>query len=202
MIAGLLLAAGGATRFGSQKLLAPLADGVPLVRHTAMTLRYGVDTMVIVVGSEADDVTQVLNDVDAVIVRNDVWAEGLSTSVQAGVRALPTEAAAAIVALGDQPFVDPGVIHTIVKQWKATGVPIVSARYAGTRGHPVLFDRTIFEELLQVTGDTGARGVIDREAARVAYVDVNAPMPADVDTPADLARLERDRARAAGASRA
>ena len=158
--------------------------------------------MVIVVGSEADDVTQVLNDVDAVIVRNDVWAEGLSTSVQAGVRALPTEAAAAIVALGDQPFVDPGVIHTIVKQWKATGVPIVSARYAGTRGHPVLFDRTIFEELLQVTGDTGARGVIDREAARVAYVDVNAPMPADVDTPADLARLERDRARAAGASRA
>jgi len=202
VIAGLLLAAGGATRFGSQKLLAPLADGVPLVRHTAMTLRYGVDTMVIVVGSEADDVTQVLNDVDAVIVRNDVWAEGLSTSVQAGVRALPTEAAAAIVALGDQPFVDPGVIHTIVKQWKATGVPIVSARYAGTRGHPVLFDRTIFEELLQVTGDTGARGVIDREAARVAYVDVNAPMPADVDTPADLARLERDRARAAGASRA
>jgi len=202
VIAGLLLAAGGATRFGSQKLLAPLADGVPLVRHTAMTLCHEVDTMVIVVGSEADDVTQVLNDVDAVIVRNDVWAEGLSTSLQAGVRALPTEAAAAIVALGDQPFVDPGVIHTIVKQWKATGVPIVSARYAGTRGHPVLFDRTIFEELLQVTGDTGARGVIDREAARVAYVDVNAPMPADVDTPADLARLERDRARAAGASRA
>jgi len=201
VIAGLLLAAGGATRFGSQKLIAPLADGVPLVRHTAMTLRGGVDTMAIVVGSEADDVTRALNGVDALIVRNDSWAEGLSTSLHAGVAALPSEAAAAIVALGDQPFVDPGVIHTIVKQWKATGLPIVSARYAGTRGHPVLFERAIFAELLRVTGDAGARGVIEREPARVAYVDVNAPMPADVDTPADLAHLDRDRAGATSGRR-
>ena len=201
MIAGLLLAAGGATRFGSQKLLAPLADGIPLVRHTAITLRGGVDALVVVVGHDADDVTRALNGVDALIVRNDAWVEGLSTSLHAGVRALPTEADAAVVALGDQPFMDPGVVHAIVKQWKATGLPIVSARYAGTRGHPVLFDRAVFAELLEVAGDAGARGVIDREFARVAYVDVNAPMPADVDTPADLARLDRDRGRAASGSR-
>jgi molybdenum cofactor cytidylyltransferase len=201
VIAGLLLAAGGATRFGSQKLLAPLADGIPLVRQTAITLRGGVDALLVVVGHEADDVSRLLNGVDAVIVRNDAWAEGLSTSVRAGVRALPRAADAAIVALADQPFVDPALIHAIVEQWRATGAPIVSARYAGTRGHPVLFDRAIFAELLQVTGDAGARGVIEREPARVAYVDVNAPMPADVDTPADLARLDRDRARAAGSNR-
>src|SRR5262245_14334874 len=116
VIAGLLLAAGGASRFGSQKLLAPLADGLPLVRQTAMTLRGGVDLLVIVVGSEADAVGRVLVAVDATIVRNEEWAEGLSTSLRAGVRALPTDATAAIVALGDQPFVDPAVIHTMVAQ--------------------------------------------------------------------------------------
>jgi molybdenum cofactor cytidylyltransferase len=161
-----------------------------------------VDTLVIVVGSEADDVTRALTGVDAMIVRNDGWANGLSTSLCVGVQALPTEAAAAIVALGDQPFVDAAVMHAIVKQWRSTGLPIVSARYAETRGHPVLFDRAIFAELLQVTGDSGARGVIERYAARVAYVDVNAPIPVDVDTPADLAQLDRDRARAANDSRA
>src|SRR4030095_16963319 len=115
---------------------------------------------------------------------------------------LPIDAVAAIVALGDQPFVDPAVIEAIVREWKTTGLPIVSARYAGTRGHPARFDRAISAELLTVVADAGARGVIEREAARVAYVDVNAPMPADVDTPADLAQLDRDRARAASGNRA
>lgn len=202
MIAGLLLAAGGATRFGSQKLLAPLADGLPLVRHTAMTLRGAVDALVIVVGHEAGAVIRALHGVDAIIVTNDAWAAGLSTSLHAGVRALPADAAAAIVALGDQPFVDPAVIRAIVRDWRTTGLPIVSARYAGTRGHPVLFDRAIFAELLQVEGDAGARGVIEREAARVAYVDVSAPMPADVDTPADLAQVDGDRGRTASGNRA
>lgn len=193
MIAGLLLAAGGATRFGSQKLLATLAEGDPLVRRTAMTLRSGVDALLVVVGHEAEAVTRALNDVDATIVRNEVWPDGLSTSLRAGVRALPADAMAVIVALGDQPFVDPAVMQAIAREWRATGRPIVSARYAGTRGHPVLFDRAVFAELERVTGDAGARGVIDRDPGRVAYVDVNAPMPLDVDTPVDLARLDRDR---------
>lgn len=201
MIAGLLLAAGAATRFGSQKLLAPLADGVPLILQTARTLRAAVDELIVVVGHEAGAVARALDGSDATIVRNDEWADGMSTSLRAGVRALPIGAEAVVVALGDQPFLDPAIFQAVVREWKATGLPIVSARYAGTRGHPVLFDRAIFRELEQVTGDAGARAVIERDGGRVAFVDVNDALPLDVDTPADLARLDRDRVNAASRSR-
>ena len=193
MIAGLLLAAGGATRFGSQKLLAPLSDGRPLVWRAARALRDSVDALVVVVGCDADAVSRALVGIDATIVVNDAWADGLSTSLRAGVRALPANATAVVVSLGDQPLVDPAVQRAVIAKWRTTGVPIVSARYAGTRGHPVLFARSIFDELERVTGDAGAREVILREAARVAYLDVNTAPPIDVDSPADLALLSQDR---------
>ncbi len=189
MIAGLLLAAGGATRFGSQKLITPLAGDIPLVRHTAATLRDAVDALYVVVGHDADAVRFALIGVDATIVMNDDWSDGLSTSLRAGVRAVPDNTVAVLVGLGDQPFVDPAVMRAVITEWRTTGAPIVSARYDGTRGHPVLFDRSIFAELEEATGDAGARGLIERAPDRVAYVDVTAPPPLDVDTTDDLARL-------------
>jgi molybdenum cofactor cytidylyltransferase len=193
MIAGLLLAAGGATRFGSQKLLARVDEGDTLVRQTALALRAETDTLVVVVGSEAEEVARELTDVDATIVMNEAWVDGLGASLRAGVRALPPAATAVLIALADQPFVDPTVMRAVVTEWRTTGSPVVSARYEGTRGHPVLFDRSMFAELADVTGDTGARSVIERDSARVSFVDVAAPMPSDVDTQADLTRLRASR---------
>lgn len=187
MIAGLLLAAGGARRFGSQKLLAAVGDDRPLVLHTAVALRVTVDVMVVVVGSEAESVARALDGVDCTIVVNDAWVEGLGGSLRAGIRALPSHTAAVVIALGDQPYVDPAVTRGIIDAWRTTGASIVSARYAGTRGHPVLFDRSMFAELEGVSGDSGARGVIERDLSRVAYVDVDVAAPPDVDTTADLA---------------
>ena len=188
MIAGLLLAAGGARRFGSQKLVATL-DGVPLVRHAAQSLAQETDELIVVVGSEAGAVTRALTDVDARIIENAEWASGLSSSIRCGVSAAKPETSAIIVALGDEPRVDGAVTRALISTWRDTGKPIVVVRYAGEIGHPVLFDASVFGELTALDGDRGARRVIQRSPDRVAYVDMTTAQPLDVDEPNDLRRL-------------
>ncbi len=188
MIAGLLLAAGGARRFGAQKLLAPL-DGMPLVRHAALHLAQSVEDLVIVVGCEAERVRDALDGVSATVVENAEWASGIASSIRCGVDALPLDAEAVIVALGDEPRIDAAVTRAVITRWKEAQAPIVSPRYRGVRGHPALFDRRLFPELSALAGDAGARSIIERRAHDVAYVDVEAEHPVDVDTPDDLPRL-------------
>lgn len=188
-IAGLLLAAGGSRRFKSQKLVAP-HRGVALVEHAAMRLRAATDRVIVVVGHDADAVRGVLSGFDLRIVENHEWEQGLSTSIRCGLKAMPDEIEAIVVAVGDQPGLDPGVIRSVIARWRDTGVPIVSASYRGERGHPVLFARSVFAELLELQGDAGARLLIERSPERVSYVDVDAAMPPDVDTSEQLAALE------------
>jgi len=97
---------------------------------------------------------------------------------------------ALVVAVGDQPGLDPGVMRSVITRWRETGLPIVSASYRGARGHPVLFARPVFAELLALQGDAGARLLIERSAERVSYVEVDAEMPPDVDTTEQLAALD------------
>jgi len=188
VIAGLLLAAGGARRFGAQKLLAPL-DGMPLVRHAALHLAQSVEDLVIVVGCEAELVRDALGGVSATVVENAEWASGIAGSIRCGVDVLPLDAEAVIVALGDEPRIDAAVTRAVITRWEEARAAIVSARYRGVRGHPVLFDRRVFSELSTLTGDAGARSIIERRARDVVYVDVDAQRPVDVDTPDDLPRL-------------
>lgn len=188
MIIGVLLAAGGATRFGSQKLLAPFR-GTPLVRHGANALAQSTDGVVVVVGSEANAVRAALAGSPVQFVENPGWARGLSSSLHCGIAALPADAEAVVVALGDQPLMDPRIVTAVIERWRTAGRAIVAARYNGVQGHPVLFHRSVFPELLAVHGDSGARSVIARSAERTDYVDSVEPAPPDVDTPEDLAAL-------------
>jgi molybdenum cofactor cytidylyltransferase len=188
MIAGLLLAAGGARRFGSQKLLAPL-DGEPLVRHSARVLESLVDKLFVVVGHERDAVRQALAGMHAAIVVNHEWGAGLSTSLRAGVTALPMEAEAVVVALGDQPQVDAALVRQLIAEWRESRRDIVAPLYDGVRGHPILFSRNTFPELRAVEGDAGARAVIERDHHRVAFIEWEGAVPKDVDTPDDLRNL-------------
>ena len=190
VIAGLLLAAGGARRFGSQKLLAPL-DGTAIVRRAAETLGAEVDELWVVVGCEGDAVRRALDGVATHVVDNPQWERGLSSSLAAGIRALPPGVDAVVIALGDQPTLDNEVIRQVIASWRTSSQPIVSARYRGTRGHPVLLDRRVFAEASSGSGDVGARDLIARDPSRVAFVDVNGDPPRDVDTKDDLSALER-----------
>jgi molybdenum cofactor cytidylyltransferase len=189
MIVGLLLAAGGGSRFGSQKLIARLG-GSPIVATAARTLAPLVDRLVVVVGSQAEKVTAALAGIDATIVANSRWADGLSTSLRVGVAALPSDAECAVVALGDQPGIDPSAVRMVIARWRESGRPIVATHYRGVQGHPVLLGRAVFGEVTTISGDVGARDVVRRDATRVAFVDVDADAPRDVDTPEDLAALD------------
>ncbi len=190
MIAGIVLAAGASSRFGEQKLLMPL-DGKPIVRRTVeMTLASQVEHTVVVLGQEAELMRQALAELPVQCLVNPSYREGMSTSLRAGIGALPAATEAALIVLGDQPGVAPAILDGLIAAYRQSRKPIVVPIYeGGTRGNPVLFDASIFPELLEVTGDQGAREVIARDAGRVAPVTFPVPMPPDVDSRADYEAL-------------
>ena len=187
MIAGVVLAAGASRRFGSQKLLASIG-GVPLVRRSVERLiEAALGEVVVVVGSDARAVGGTLAGLPVRIVTNPAYASGMSTSLRAGLDALTPEIEAVVVALGDQPGVGAAIVNRLVERYLADRPPIVAPVYrGGVRGNPVLFDRSLLDELRAVTGDEGARAVIARDPARVALVEIDTEMPRDIDRPDDL----------------
>ena len=192
MIAAIVLAAGTSSRMGRQKLTLPMADGRPLVRVAVeQVLAAGMDETVVVLGGDAESVSLALAALPVRMVVNPRYAEGQSTSLRAGVDALGPATEAAVVALGDQPLPDPGIIRSLVTAFRATGRPIAVPVYRDGRGNPVLFAAGLFGELRAVTGDRGGRGVIARDPDRVTEVPVDAPMPADIDTPRDYGASRR-----------
>jgi molybdenum cofactor cytidylyltransferase len=192
-IAAIILAAGSASRMGRPKQLLDWG-GRPLVRVAAeQALAAPLDQVLVVVGAAHDQVLAALEGLPLRIVANPDYAVGQSTSLRAGVAALGPQIAAALVMLGDQPFVTPAIVGRLVDEWRASGASIVAPVYAGQRGNPVLFARAIFPELLAITGDQGARGVLAADPARVHPVAFDDDRPlADIDTPEDYRRLIRD----------
>jgi molybdenum cofactor cytidylyltransferase len=192
VIAAIVLAAGASTRMGRQKLLLPMPDGRPLVRLSVeQVLAGGLDETVVVLGADAHAVSAALAGLPVRMVVNPRYADGQSTSLRAGLDALRPETEAVVIALGDQPLPDPGVVRRLVTAFRETGRPMAVPVYRDGRGNPVLFGAALFNKLRRVTGDQGGRGIIRNDPARVAEVSVDAPMPADVDTPADYEALRR-----------
>jgi molybdenum cofactor cytidylyltransferase len=192
VIADVLLAAGQGRRFGSQKLLAE-ANGLALVRLSVERIIAGTSNGVIVVlGHDAERVRAALEGLPVRFVHNERPGDGQSASLRAGLGALDPETEAVIVALGDQPLVHRSLLPALVARFQRGGVSIVAPRYAGVQGTPVLFARAVFGELDALTGDRGARSVVERDPARTAFVDLPYAMPRDVDTPADLEALRRE----------
>lgn len=206
MIVGILLAAGSARRFdGTQKLLAhvPSRSGerpVPLVRLAVLGLcEAGLDH-VVVLGREAQAVRESVADLGSRFVVNPEFARGMSSSLRTGVQYALEHWPAAdglLVALGDQPLAGSGIVEALtghllrpVEQGKKP--LIVAPRYRGELGNPVLFDRTLAPELLEITGDRGARSVVERDPTRVGYVELDRAAPRDVDTPGDMTALSAE----------
>lgn len=193
-IAAIILAAGSASRMGSPKQLLDWG-GRPLLRVVAEQALAGpFDQVLLVVGAAQIQVQAALEGLPLHIIANPDYAVGQSTSLRAGVAALGPQVAAALVLLGDQPFVTPAIVEQLVAEWRSSGASIVAPVYAGQRGNPVLFARAVFPELLAIVGDQGARGVLSADPARVRLVAFDDARPlADIDTPEDYQRLVRDR---------
>ena len=192
MIAGLLLASGASRRFGSNKLVATL-HGRPVVRWSAEALASAVDDTWIVVPPHSAEVREALKGLPVRWVENSLAHEGLASSIGAGVAAVPMEAEAVVITLGDQPMIDGDVIRRVVDAWREApeGVRAVAVAYVDGRGHPVLFGASLFPSLLALEGDRGARELLSSLEDEVMVVYARGPRPADVDTPEALAALER-----------
>lgn len=189
MTAALVLAAGSAARFGDQKLVAPFR-GEPLVRRVVENvLDSGADPVLVVLGHEADAVEKALAGLPVATVRNPEHREGMASSIRAGIRALPEGCDGVVVVLGDQPEVDAGLIDRVLEADARGSAAVVAPVYPEGQGNPVLFRSAVFTELLELRGDRGARSVVERDPARVRWVELDRPMPRDVDTGADLRRL-------------
>jgi molybdenum cofactor cytidylyltransferase len=188
VIVAIVLAAGLSRRMGAPKLLLDL-HGKPVIRWAVERVMPHVDGVLVVVPPDSAAIRAALADLHVSCETNPDPQQGQATSIVTGVRALPSGTRAALIVLGDQPVVPDGVFGSLVQTFQRTGRAIVAPVYRGVRGNPVLFAAETFEELAALTGDTGARSVVARDATRVALVDVDADMPEDVDTPEDYARL-------------
>lgn len=189
-----MLAAGGATRFGGglAKQLLPWQPGGTLVGRAAdiALAARTVDEIVVVTGHRAGEVQAALSDRPVQVAFNPDWQAGQSSSVAAGLRALTPDVAAAVFLLADQPDVQPATIDLLVERHRRSLAPVVVPVYqGGQRGNPVLFDRRTFPELLALTGDTGGRPVIQRYGTDVQLVEIDAPLPQGVETIEDYRRL-------------
>jgi molybdenum cofactor cytidylyltransferase len=185
-VAALVLAAGGSTRMGQPKQLM-LLGGRPMVRRVvAAVCDAGLSQVVVVVGAHGENVKQALTGLPADIVVNEAWAEGMSTSLRAGLEALRPEIQAAFVVLADQPGLTPALLRQLVDAYHTTGAPIVAPFFQGQRGNPVLFARSLFPELLALEGDQGGRALLVRHPELVEQVELDDPaVILDVDTGQD-----------------
>lgn len=190
----LILAAGQSRRMGRRNKLLAEVGGVPLVRRVAeAVLQASVCGVTVVTGHEADAVRDILAPLDVAFVHNPDYAEGLSTSLRSGVAALPRDADAAIVCLGDMPAIETGLIDALIAAYdpghgKTICVPVKD----GKRGNPVLWGRDHFRALMGVSGDVGARHLIGENAEAVAEVDAqDEAIFLDLDTPDALDAYRR-----------
>ena len=189
-LALVLLAAGKSRRMGQHKLLLPLGNR-PLVTYAVDAARASLARPIMVVlGFEAEALRQVLPPDGLSVIINPAYAEGMSTSLRAGIEAVPPGAAGAIVALADQPLVSSALIDALVRAALAEPEAIIATSYGARRGTPVCFPRSLLAELAAVTGDEGGRSVIAAHEDRLRTVAASfSQQGLDVDRPEEYEQL-------------
>ena len=180
----IILAAGQSSRMGAQnKLLTPLA-GRPLLHHALNTFcgHSGIREVILVTGHQSAQVQASTHGFDARVVHAQHHADGMSASLKCGVQALRTSCDAFFVALGDMPHVCPSTLEQLISTMDRHQSPIVAPSHQGRRGHPVLFARALAPQFLALTGDRGAKEILQQ--SDITLVDVNDPgILKDYDTP-------------------
>jgi molybdenum cofactor cytidylyltransferase len=183
-----LLAAGAGSRFGGGKLLAPLPDGTPLGIASLRNLLACGLPVTAVVRPEDEELANLLSAEGARVIRCPDARQGMAHSLICAIRANP-DAAGWIIALGDMPRVKPATIAAVAAALQSDAA-IAIPFHQGRRGNPIAIGRAYREELLQLSGDVGARALFQRHATELSRIEVDDPgVLADVDTPGDLAEM-------------
>lgn len=192
-IGAILLAAGGSSRLGRPKQLLEF-EGTTLVKLAAeMLTASACSPVVAVLGAEIERSSEQLAGIDISICINENWNQGMSTSISSGLNTLlkvDSELDAVIIALCDQPLIISKDIDQLIHEFISSGKPIVGSRYDDVTGVPALFARAMFEQLLTLNGDQGARKLIREHPELTSAVEMRSAA-IDIDTPDDLVTIGR-----------
>ena len=187
MITAILLAAGSSSRMGRAKLELDLAGRTVFERSLSALLDSPVDRILVVQpaagisGVPLTDRVQVVTNLHA--------EDGLASSIQAGMAALPGGTRALLVALADKPLLQAETVTMLIDRFHQEGLPIVYPTYRGTQGHPVLLSSELFSELVRLQGDSGAKALLSKFAERTLEVETDDEgVLLDIDTPEDYAK--------------
>lgn len=182
-VSGLVLAAGASSRLGQPKQLLPFRGttllGWVVEQHGSCP---ALDEVIVVLGNAIQEVSKQVSFGNAKIVENLGAAQGCSSSYRVGIGALNPEAQAMVVLLGDQPGVDHDCVHAVVSSWKHNGGKIVLANYRGQKGHPMLFSRELFDQLIGLHGDKAVWKLVDQHPEWVREVPIDRDRPRDINT--------------------
>ena len=190
-VAGVLLAAGTSSRMGRNKLFLPLNGTSVLRRAVATAVDAGLDPVLVVLGHESERALAELDGIPCTPLVNRQYAQGMNTSVSAGIAAVPGDATGAVVMLADMPFVSAAMVRAVVERFRAGDAPLVVSTYGNVLAPPILYGRLLFDELRSLDGDGCGKRVV--KAHRAEAVELQWPPAAlsDLDVPEDV-----DRARA------
>jgi molybdenum cofactor cytidylyltransferase len=186
-VGGVVLAAGPGERYEGPYKLLETVDGTAMVRRAVAAMaESGVSEVVVIVGHEADAVREAIGDLDVEYVENPSYQDGQSTSLHLGVEVARERGwDATVFGLGDMPFVTSTAIDQVIDAYADGRSTIVAAGFEGKRGNPTLFDKSHYDALMDVTGDTGGRPVI-MASADVGIVETDEPgVMRDIDTVED-----------------
>jgi molybdenum cofactor cytidylyltransferase len=192
LVAGILLAAGTSSRMGRNKLLFELDGETVLHRAARAALDGGLSPLLVVLGHEAEQAGRALGGLPCQMVINPDYEQGINSSLKSGVAALPSEprpVIAAVVMLADMPFVTSEMIAGLVERYRSSAAPLVISDYAGVNAPPMLYDRSLFGELLAMTGEGCGRQVVKRHRGEAEVLAWPEAALADLDVPEDYARL-------------
>jgi molybdenum cofactor cytidylyltransferase len=188
-VAGVVLAAGLSSRMGRNKMLIEVG-GQPLIRRAVATaLEAALDPVLVVLGHESESVRAALLGLSCTQVVNPEYARGMNISLRAGIRALPEDATAAVVMLGDMPLIDASMIRALAAAFRRGSAPLVISTYDGVVAPPILYGRALFPELGELDAESCGKKVV--KAHRAQAIELAWPKDAltDLDHPEDIERV-------------
>lgn len=192
MISAVILAAGKSTRLGLSKQLLEI-NGRTMVEHVIKNVcGSNVDETIVVLGFMADKIIDKTRSYNVKIVLNKDYKSGMSTSLRAGLKAVNKKSCAVIFVLADQPLVNTSIINKLVSGYERKKPLIVVPTYKGKRGNPTLIDRTLFKEIERISGDVGARSLIEKYRKNVEEIEMDSlGVLIDIDTAEEFKLIKK-----------
>jgi molybdenum cofactor cytidylyltransferase len=190
-IGAVILAAGKSTRMGEPKQLLKLG-GKSLLEHTLSSVRAArISDVILVLGFAAQTISHQVTAEGIKVIVNDAYRQGMGSSLRVGLSALDPLMDAALMVLADQPFVRPETLDQIIDQYQQCSAQIVIPMYRGFRGNPVLLDRSVFPEVMALSGDIGCRAIFGDHLEGIVKAPVDdIGVLLDIDSKDDFAKLQ------------